>query len=72
MKKLLAPLRNLYSHKLYSLLNICGLGISLSVCLVLALYVQHELSYDRHFTDAGRLYQVGQRMEGLRNPAAAV
>ncbi|MES2604819.1 MAG: ABC transporter permease, partial [Pseudomonadota bacterium] len=72
MRNLLASLRRLYSHKIYSLLNICGLGISLSVCLVLALYVQHEISYDRHFTDATRLYQVGQRMEGLRNPAAAV
>lgn len=63
MNKLFIPLRYLYARKLYSLLNICGLGIGLSVCLVLALYVRKELSYEDGFAVAERVYIVGQKVE---------
>src|SRR5688572_12677038 len=70
MNRLLIPLRHLYARKLYSLLNICGLGISLSVCLVLALYVRKELSYETGFAVAERTYIVGQKMENSTAPVA--
>ena len=39
-------LRNLHKHTSFSLINIVGLTIGLSCCLLIAIYVQHELSYD--------------------------
>src|SRR4051812_32000897 len=38
-------LRNLRKHKVFSSINIVGLAIGLSCCLLIAMYVQHELSY---------------------------
>ncbi|MBX2890658.1 MAG: ABC transporter permease [Saprospiraceae bacterium] len=40
-------LRNLRKHSLYSSLNIAGLAIGIAACILIVLYVAHELSYDR-------------------------
>ena len=40
-------LRNLRKNGLYSMLNICGLAIGVAACLLILLFVAHELSYDR-------------------------
>lgn len=52
--------RNLLKRKLYSLINIIGLAIGMACCIVIALYVQHELSYDRYHTRHERIYRVLQ------------
>lgn len=44
---LIVALRSLRKNRLYSFLNIAGLGIGLAAALLIALYVAHELSYDR-------------------------
>jgi putative ABC transport system permease protein len=38
--------RNLWKNKVFSTVNIIGLSIGLTCCLLMALYIQHELSYD--------------------------
>src|SRR5947209_16160706 len=38
--------RNLWKNKVSSTINILGLTIGLTCCLLIALYIQHELSYD--------------------------
>ena len=43
-----SALRNLYKHKGYSLINIIGLAIGMACCLLILLYVRHELSYDAY------------------------
>jgi putative ABC transport system permease protein len=50
-------LRSLMRYKSVSLINIAGLGIGISSCLLLLLYVSYESSYDKHFKDSERLYQ---------------
>lgn len=55
-------LRNFTRHRLFSLINVVGLALGLCCCLVIALFVRHELSYDRHYTNAERLYLVRQAM----------
>ncbi|MCF0073363.1 ABC transporter permease [Dyadobacter sp. CY261] len=50
--------RNLRKHKFYSFLNIFGLSLGLASCLLITLYVVDELSYDRSFTNADRIYRV--------------
>ena len=51
-------LRNLFKHKGYSLINITGLAIGMATCLLILLYVNHELSYDSYNEDADRIYRI--------------
>lgn len=50
--------RNLRKHKFYSFLNIFGLSLGLASCLLITLYVVDELSFDRAFANADRIYRV--------------
>lgn len=59
--------RNLARSKVYSVINIAGLSIGIACVILITLYVQDELSYDRFFQDADRIYQVNMR--GLNNGA---
>jgi putative ABC transport system permease protein len=51
-------LRNLRKHSFYSFINVAGLSIGLAVCLIIVLFVANELNYDKHFTNADRIYRV--------------
>ncbi len=51
-------LRNLLRHKGYSLINMSGLGVGIACCLLITLYVRHELSYDRFHEKADRIFRV--------------
>ncbi|HEV7347736.1 ABC transporter permease [Telluribacter sp.] len=50
--------RNLRKHRFYSFLNIFGLSLGLASCLLITLYVMDELSYDRFYDKADRIYRV--------------
>jgi len=56
-------LRNLTRHKLYSLLNIGGLAIGLSVCMMIMLYVAHEMSFDRFHVNAKRIFALDEHLQ---------
>ena len=49
-------LRNLWKNKGFTLINVGGLAIGMACCLMLLLYVNYELSYDRQFENADRVY----------------
>lgn len=51
-------LRQIKRNKLLSSINILGLSISLSACLLLLLFIQKELSFDKFWTNAGSIYQL--------------
>lgn len=51
--------RNILKYKLFSAINILGMTIGITSCLMIILYVSHELSYDKFHADADRIYQVG-------------
>ncbi|MEZ4903228.1 MAG: ABC transporter permease [Spirosomataceae bacterium] len=53
-------LRNLLKHKGFTFINIAGLGLGLTSFLVIALYVQDELGYDRFHQKANRIYRVSR------------
>ncbi len=55
---LLTAFRNLKKHKVYSLINILGLAVGLSAFVLILLYLQFELSYDRFHRDADQIYRV--------------
>ena len=50
--------RNLWRNKTFSAINILGLAIGLATCLIITLFVVHELSYDRYHEKADRLVRV--------------
>jgi len=50
--------RNILKHKGYSLINVAGLTIGLACCLVIAIWVLDELSYDKFHENAPSLYRV--------------
>jgi putative ABC transport system permease protein len=50
--------RNLINTKFYSALNIVGLTIGLAVGMLILIWVQDELSYDRFNTKADQIYKV--------------
>ena len=50
--------RNLVRNKVSSIINIGGLAIGLACVLLIGMYVKDELSYDRYFKDANRIYRV--------------
>lgn len=51
-------LRSLFRNKVFTLLNILGLAIGLSTCLLLFLYINNELSYDSSVPDADRVFRI--------------
>ena len=50
--------RNLLKHKAFSLINILGLTVGISCCVLLALYVNDEWSYEKHFAAFDRTYRI--------------
>lgn len=43
-------------QKLFSIINISGLATGLAVCMMIMLYVAHEMSYDRFNKNASRIF----------------
>ncbi|MEO6328458.1 MAG: ABC transporter permease [Ginsengibacter sp.] len=54
--------RNLLRNKGYTFINIIGLAIGLAACLLIFLYVQDELSFDRFNEKADRIYRVNMEI----------
>jgi putative ABC transport system permease protein len=50
--------RQLAKSPLYGVLSIGGLALGLAACILVALFVHHETSYDRTLPDVDRLYRV--------------
>ena len=57
--------RNLKRQKVFSIINILGLSIGLTSCLLACLFIQDELKYDKHFTNTSSVYRlVGNNFDG--------
>ena len=51
-------LRSLRRHWSYTLINVIGLAVGITACLLIGLYVRHEWSYDRFHEDAERIHRI--------------
>jgi putative ABC transport system permease protein len=49
---------NLRKHKAFSFINIIGLAIGIACCILITIYVFHELSYDRYHAKADRIFRL--------------
>jgi len=50
--------RNIRRQKIYSFINITGLAVGMTVCILIMLWIQYEYSYDQFHTNKDDLYQV--------------
>lgn len=50
--------RNLMKYKFISFINLFGLTVGLTCCLLILTYIVHELSYDQYNTHAADVYRV--------------
>ena len=50
--------RNLRKNKVFSLINILGLTIGITVCMMIFLFIINEFSLDRFHKDGDRIYRV--------------
>lgn len=66
-------LRIFKREKTYTLINVSGLSIGLTCCLLIFLYITDELSYDKFHQDADRIYRVSSAYmrQGVWEPYAS-
>src|SRR4029079_10750579 len=50
--------RNLMKNKVFSLINITGLTIGITVCLLIFLFILNEFSVDRFHKNGNEIYRV--------------
>lgn len=53
-------LRYLLNNKGYTMINILGLAVGVTACLLIMLFVKSEWSYDKFHSKAGRIYRTWQ------------
>ncbi len=51
-------LRSFLKHRSHTMLNIAGLAIGLTACLLTLLYIKDEMAYDTHHVNAERVFRV--------------
>ena len=54
-----SALRNIKKHKGYAFINIAGLAIGMTCCILIVMYIATELSYDRYHENADRIFRLG-------------
>ena len=59
--------RRLLRQKTISLINIFGLSVGLAACLLIYLYVHHELSYDKYHPNADRVARLTTTIHGAES-----
>ena len=62
-------LRTLGRNRGYAFINVAGLAVGLACCLLIFLFVQHELRYDRFHEQSDRIYRV---YDDVRTPTGAL
>src|SRR5690242_5969686 len=67
-------LRNIFRNKAFSIINLIGLSVSMSLCMLIILIVSEQLTFDNFHQDRARIYRVNTnaiRVEGGREPYAS-
>ncbi len=63
-------LRVLHAEFGYALFNLLGLAVGMACCLLIVLFVRHELSYDRYHAQADRIYRLVEVIEGAEESSS--
>lgn len=65
-------IRAMRRHVGYALINVVGLGVGIAVCLLITLFVQHELQYDRFHENADQIYRITSDWGDMEMPATTL
>ncbi|HZY81505.1 MAG TPA: ABC transporter permease [Cyclobacteriaceae bacterium] len=55
-------IRTFIKSRVFSIINIAGLSIGISTCILISLYVLDELSFDRFHANADRIYRITEML----------
>jgi putative ABC transport system permease protein len=50
--------RNMLRQKMYTSIKIGGFALGLATCMLISLFIRHELSYDKHYKDGAQLFRL--------------
>lgn len=50
--------RSIISQKIYASINVFGLSVGLACCMLIGLFIAHEVSYDKFYKDADDIYRI--------------
>ncbi|NJM24439.1 MAG: ABC transporter permease, partial [Bacteroidia bacterium] len=70
----ITSLRNILRHRAFSLINMVGLAVSMSLALLIIMVVQEQFTFDNFHHDADRIYRVNTRalrVDGGSEPYAS-
>ncbi|MDX1941602.1 MAG: ABC transporter permease [Saprospiraceae bacterium] len=56
--------RNLFKNKVFSFINLFGLTLGLTCCLLISVYVVNELSFDRYHKNSDRIVRLASKVDG--------
>ncbi len=57
--------RNLWKNKIFSAINIFGLSTGLACCILMFLFIQHELSFDKFNTQSNNIFRITSELQGV-------
>ncbi len=69
---LLDAFRNIRKHKGYSFINISGLTVGIACCILILMWVQDELSFDRFNENADEIYRIVTKKKIAENAIDSV
>lgn len=61
--------RNLWKNKAFSLINILGLTIGITVCMMIFLFIMNEFSVDKFHKNGNNIYRVMRSFDASKDPA---
>lgn len=67
--------RNLLKSKFFSIINICGMAISMAIFFIITLYISDELKFDKHIADSQWKFRVYNELfsdDGSKRKASMV
>jgi len=65
--------RNIRNHKIYSFINIMGLAVGMACCILILIWIQDELSFDKFHENYSDIYRTIPELQGRKyssNPLA--
>lgn len=61
--------RNMIRNKAFSFINVFGLAVGLTCCMLISAYLYQELTYDTYAANAKRIYRVALHSDGSNTAA---
>lgn len=56
--------RTMSRQKMYTAIKIGGFALGLATCMIIFLFIRHEISYDKYYTDTNRLFRMYNQYNG--------